>query len=254
MPTVSVPSNSSPKNGNDGDARTQRRGPEGSADGLLARIAAGAAERERTRELPHAQIRELAAAGLLTFCVPVRYGGPGSSVRELFGFLIDLAAADSNIAQSLRSSFGFVESLIATGSDAECDRWFPRVLAGEVFGNAGWEIGGPNGVVRATIHRDGDGGSATRVGHTWIGTGSTRVRWPTTIRGRTRRPWSARSTSPAHSHLHQACSDRVRRGRLGQVGESVVASSPRTAQVLRWSAAEPRSVRVNTTSVAPASM
>jgi alkylation response protein AidB-like acyl-CoA dehydrogenase len=122
---------------------------------LLPEIAAGAAERERVRELPHAQIRALAANGLFTFRIPLEYGGAGASVQEVFAFLIDLAAADSNIAQAVRPSFGRVEHLL-TAAEAERRAWYPRFLAGDVFGNAGWEVGGPSGAVRTRITRQGD--------------------------------------------------------------------------------------------------
>ncbi|GAB2958110.1 acyl-CoA dehydrogenase family protein [Nonomuraea fastidiosa] len=124
------------------------------ADELLPELAAGAARRELERELPHREIRALADAGLLTFRIPASYGGGGASVAEVFDFLISLAAADSNIAQALRPSYGRVEHLLAA-PEADRERWFPRFLAGDVFGNAGWEIGGANGEVRTRI--DGDG-------------------------------------------------------------------------------------------------
>jgi alkylation response protein AidB-like acyl-CoA dehydrogenase len=126
------------------------------AQRILPAIAAGAAQRERDRELPHAHIRHLARAQLLTFRVPVGHAGPGASVAETFQFVIDLAAADSNIAQACRPGFAFVEGLLAHGAAEDRDRWFPRAMAGDVFGNAGWEIGGANGEVRARITRDGD--------------------------------------------------------------------------------------------------
>src|SRR5690606_27087035 len=49
-------------------------------DALLPEIAAGAAERERERQLPYDAIRQLAAAGLYTVRIPLAYGGPGGSV------------------------------------------------------------------------------------------------------------------------------------------------------------------------------
>ncbi|GAA4557178.1 acyl-CoA dehydrogenase family protein [Planotetraspora kaengkrachanensis] len=122
---------------------------------ILPELAEGAAERERVRELPHAQIRRVAQAGLFTFRIPVEYGGAGSSVQDVFRFVIDLAAADSNIAQAVRPDFGRVEALLA-GPEAERRKWFPRFLAGDVFGNAGWETGGPNGTIQSRITRHGD--------------------------------------------------------------------------------------------------
>ncbi len=145
------------------------------ADRLLPEIAAGAAERERLRELPFTQIRQLATARLLTFRIPSEIGGAGSTVREVIGFVVDLAAADSNIAQALRPDFSFVEGLRANGSQTERDVWYPRLLAGDVFGNAGWEIGGPNGVVRSRITRQDSHFTAT--GSKYYSTGALYADW-----------------------------------------------------------------------------
>jgi alkylation response protein AidB-like acyl-CoA dehydrogenase len=88
--------------------------------------------------------------------VPESHGGPGATVTETFRFIIDLASVDANVAQSLRSTFLFVERLLAAEPEAEREQWFPRVLAGDVFGNAGWERGGRNGEIRARLVRDGE--------------------------------------------------------------------------------------------------
>jgi alkylation response protein AidB-like acyl-CoA dehydrogenase len=125
------------------------------AEEVLAEIAPGAAERERERVMPYEQVRLVARSGLLTFRVPRSYGGPGATVAQLFKFIIDLAAVDSNVAQSLRPGYLFVERLLASDVDADRHRWFPRVMAGDVFGNAGWERGAANGVVQARLSRDG---------------------------------------------------------------------------------------------------
>lgn len=122
---------------------------------LIAEFAPGAADRERLREMPYPQIRRIAEERLFTYRVPRTYGGPGSTVVELFQFIVDLSAADSNIAQSLRPGYLTVESLVASGDEEERRRWFPRILGGEVFGNAGWERGGANGEIRTRITRDG---------------------------------------------------------------------------------------------------
>ncbi|MCL6692916.1 acyl-CoA dehydrogenase family protein [Pseudomonas sp. R3.Fl] len=145
----------------------------------LAAIAEGAAERERLRQLPHEQVRALAADRLLCFRIPAAYGGAGASVRDTVQFVIDLAAVDSNVAQSLRPSFAFIEGLLARGDQAEQQRWFPRFLAGEVFGNAGWEIGGANGAVSARLRRDGEAFRAS--GSKFYSTGSLYADWVSAV-------------------------------------------------------------------------
>ncbi|GAA2582280.1 acyl-CoA dehydrogenase family protein [Dactylosporangium fulvum] len=145
------------------------------AEEYLRKARVGAADRERDRELPHALVRELATAGLGSFRVPKQYGGPGATVRQVFEFIIALGAADSNIAQSVRPHFGFVESLIASPVEQERVRWFPRVLAGDLFGLANGEIGAPNGVIRTRVTRDGDGLRAN--GRKYYSTGTLFADW-----------------------------------------------------------------------------
>jgi alkylation response protein AidB-like acyl-CoA dehydrogenase len=126
------------------------------ADELLPELAVGSAARERDRVMPYDEIRRIADAGLFTFRVPASYGGPGASVEQLFSFLIDLAAVDSNIAQALRPGYLMVESLLAGEPEEDRELWFARILAGDIVGNAGWERGGRNGEIRTQIRRDGD--------------------------------------------------------------------------------------------------
>ncbi|MFT9206012.1 acyl-CoA dehydrogenase family protein [Acetobacter orientalis] len=126
------------------------------AQRVLASIAQGAADRERERRLPYEQIKQLASAQLLTFRIPKKYGGAGGRVQDVIRFLIDLASVDSNTAQALRPAFAFIEDLLIDGSEAEKDLWFQRFLAGEVVGNAGWEVGGANGAIATKLKRDGN--------------------------------------------------------------------------------------------------
>ena len=126
-------------------------------DALLPQIAEGAARRERERELPYALVRRIAEAGLLTVRIPKRYGGPGGSVRDAIRVVIEIASVDSNIAQALRPNFGFIESLLSNpDNEAARERWFARLLAGHIMGNAGLERGGAHGVTTARLTREGD--------------------------------------------------------------------------------------------------
>ena len=145
---------------------------------LLPHIEAGAAARERDRQLPYEAVRALAQAGLFTLRVPEAAGGPGASVRDVIEVLLAVASVDSNTAQALRPGLAFLEGLL-TGAeddaDSERDRWFARYLDGAVLGNAGWEVGGANGAISARIVRQGDHYRVT--GSKYYSTGALYADW-----------------------------------------------------------------------------
>ncbi|MGX1750700.1 acyl-CoA dehydrogenase family protein [Glutamicibacter protophormiae] len=109
--------------------------------GVFARIAEGTREREQHRVLPFEQVQWLKDAGFTTLRVPASHGGNPISHEHLFRLLIELSAADSNVSHLLRSHFSFVETIALQPQEFQA-RWFPRVLAGEIFGNAATERGG----------------------------------------------------------------------------------------------------------------
>lgn len=152
------------------------------ADRILPQIAAGAAQRERDRQLPYEAVAQIAQAGLFTVRIPKRFGGAGGSVRDVIALLIRIASADSNVAQALRPGFGFVEGLLASraeGAEEERERWFGRYLQGAVIGNAGWEVGGANGSISARIVRDGEHFRAC--GSKYYSTGSLYADWVSAV-------------------------------------------------------------------------
>ncbi|UVL59756.1 acyl-CoA dehydrogenase family protein [Pseudomonas sp. B21-032] len=154
----------------------------GNTENLLPLIAAGAAQRERERQLPYEAVRQIAQAGLYTCRIPEQYGGPGGSVSDVIGLLLRIASVDSNVAQALRPGFGFVEGLLsstADGAEAERQRWFARYLQGAVLGNAGWEVGGANGAISARIVRDGEHYRAS--GSKYYSTGSLYADWVSAV-------------------------------------------------------------------------
>jgi alkylation response protein AidB-like acyl-CoA dehydrogenase len=151
-------------------------------DRILPAIAAGAAQRERDRQLPYEAVAQIAKAGLFTARIPTRYGGAGVKVQEVIALLMRIASADSNVAQALRPGFSFVEGLLAStaeSAEAERGRWFARYLQGAVVGNAGWEVGGANGTISARIVRDAEHYRAT--GSKYYSTGSLYADWVSAV-------------------------------------------------------------------------
>lgn len=90
----------------------------------------------------HSAIDLIRQSRLGALRVPVAEGGGGASVREYFAMLIDLAAADPDVAQIMRAHYWFTEERMRGTNPDERARWLGRVVAGEIFGNAITEIGG----------------------------------------------------------------------------------------------------------------
>ncbi len=97
--------------------------------------------REQQRVLPYDEIQSLKDSGFTAIRVPVKYGGDGVSLPQLFELLTLLAQADSNIVQALRGHFAFVEDRLNAHKDSSQKFWFERFVAGETVGNAWTEIG-----------------------------------------------------------------------------------------------------------------
>ncbi len=103
-------------------------------------IAEGSVQRERERILPHEEIGRLKEAGFTALRVPLADGGLGSGLVQSFDLLINLAEADTNIAQALRSHLALVEDrLIAARAEGEV--WLKRYGKGDVAGNGWTEVG-----------------------------------------------------------------------------------------------------------------
>jgi SfnB family sulfur acquisition oxidoreductase len=111
------------------------------AAGFAARFAADAAERDARRTLPHAELAELSAAGLLAITVPARHGGAGLPVEVVTEVIRLLSTGDPNIGQIPHSHFAYVNQLRLQGTDAQQRHLFAEVLAGRRFGNAQSEAG-----------------------------------------------------------------------------------------------------------------
>ncbi|MET9428832.1 acyl-CoA dehydrogenase family protein [Streptomyces sp. NPDC003036] len=115
---------------------------EASVLAVVKDLAEGAIARDLNRELPREQVRAVADAGFSRLRIPKEWGGDGLTIPEWGEVLIELAAADSNIPQILRGHIAFVEDVVHRPDEDYRKRWLPRLLDGQVVGNA-WAEAGP---------------------------------------------------------------------------------------------------------------
>jgi SfnB family sulfur acquisition oxidoreductase len=108
---------------------------------LAARFKASAAERDRERRLPYAELDELAASGLLAITVPEEFGGIDVSNSVLAEVTAILSEGDSSIGQIPQNHFYLLEALRLDGSEKQKAFFYERVLDGDKFGNALSEAG-----------------------------------------------------------------------------------------------------------------
>src|SRR5262245_22832972 len=93
---------------------------DGSVDERLARLPEIVASlrrddpaAERGRVLQYEAVESIRATGVLGLRVPAEFGGPGGKVRDVFSAVIQIGRGSSNVAQALRSHFGFSERLLS---------------------------------------------------------------------------------------------------------------------------------------------
>jgi len=92
---------------------------------------------ERDRVLQYDGVEAIRRTGVLELRVPTEFGGPGGNVRDVLSAVIQIGRGSSNVAQALRSHFGFSERLLSNRATAEeRAEWFPRVNDGIIVGNA----------------------------------------------------------------------------------------------------------------------
>lgn len=125
---------------------------------LIATIGAGALERERTGERPFGAVDLVREARLGALRVPREDGGGGASLRELFATVIELAAADVNVAHILRGHFAYVDERLRLGGEQR-RRATELAVSGAIVGNASTEVA-PTTIGeftwRTRLTRDGD--------------------------------------------------------------------------------------------------
>jgi alkylation response protein AidB-like acyl-CoA dehydrogenase len=125
---------------------------------VLAELSKTARAREGTRDYPFELVRELARARLLLIEVPARDGGAGGTVREVIEVVIELARADSNVAQAFRASFFTAHNVASRQDLPRRQHTLERLRHGDLFASTGNErTGGASGSVTTTVRPDGSG-------------------------------------------------------------------------------------------------
>jgi SfnB family sulfur acquisition oxidoreductase len=128
---------------------------------LAAQFATGAAERDRKRLLPWAELDLWSESGLGGITVPREYGGADVSYATLAEVFVILCAADPALGQIPQNHFGVLGVLREIGTPAQKTRLYGEVLAGQRLGNAGPERRSANvktilqGTTRLTSTPDG---------------------------------------------------------------------------------------------------
>jgi len=103
---------------------------------IFSKIAEGAIAREQTRTLAFEPVAWLREAGFGALRIPQSYGGLGATLPQTFRLLIELGEADSNLPQIFRAHFAFVEERLTSKNEADRQAWFPKIVAGALFGAA----------------------------------------------------------------------------------------------------------------------
>jgi SfnB family sulfur acquisition oxidoreductase len=109
------------------------------AHALAAEFAVNAAERDRQRLLPWAELDRWSESGLGAITVPREYGGADVSYATLAEVFVILCAADPALGQIPQNHFGVLGVLREIGTPAQKTRLYGEVLAGQRLGNAGPE-------------------------------------------------------------------------------------------------------------------
>ncbi|SHF69347.1 Acyl-CoA dehydrogenase [Jatrophihabitans endophyticus] len=106
-------------------------------------------------------VADLLATGIGRVRVPRRFGGAEGHVADLGALLVEVATADSNLAQIVRGHLGFVEFLLQRGDDPVTAELLTAAGRGEFFGPAASSPGA------AAAQRAGDGPPALTDG-VWL--------------------------------------------------------------------------------------
>jgi len=125
---------------------------------LAADFVKEAAERDRDRRLPFAEIERFSQSGLWAVTIPKAYGGAGVSFATVADIFKIISAADPSLGQLPQNHFAAIDAIRVSASEEQKRLWFGRVLQGCRLGNAFSEAGSKHvGAFETRLIKDGDG-------------------------------------------------------------------------------------------------
>lgn len=143
---------------------------------VLRRLGDSAALREQTRDYAFADVAALAAAGIGLVGIAEDDGGAGGSLREVTEVIIDVARADSSVAQALRSTFLIANQVASRPDLPHRALILARLRDRDLFaGTVNERTGGASGQTNATARREGAGWVIT--GEKYYSTGGLYASW-----------------------------------------------------------------------------
>jgi len=127
------------------------------AEKLAASFAEGAAERDRERIWPVAELDAFSQSGLWSLNVPREFGGPELSYRTIVKVIDIISAADPSLGQIPQNHIGVVAAIRTTAEPEQKKILFEKVLSGTRFGNAFSEFGSKRASeFETTFAKDGE--------------------------------------------------------------------------------------------------
>lgn len=109
---------------------------------FLDQVRAGAVQREQDHRLLHDDVAEAIQLGLTRLRLPEHQGGLGFDLVELFAAVIELGAADPNLANALRAQAGTIEDILMRPDDDWSRLVAGEIAAGKLLGSGASEVGG----------------------------------------------------------------------------------------------------------------
>jgi len=98
-------------------------------------VAATAAERDKSKEFPAENLKQMGELGLMGMMVPVEYGGEGADTISYVLALSEIAysCASTAVVMSVHNSI-VCESILNFGTEAQKKRFLPRLTDAEIIG------------------------------------------------------------------------------------------------------------------------